>query len=71
MDISGLSNLTDMQGMLEKLNDNLDYPASKEQIMQTMDVVPQIPDQAKELAKNKLPDKEYGSIDDIKNALGL
>lgn len=71
MDMPNIGNLTNMSGMLDTLKDHVDFPATKDDIVSAMDNVSGVPGQAKDMVMDKLPDREYKSIDDIKNALGL
>lgn len=71
VDIPGLGNLPNINEITDKIGDAVNFPASKEDIVNTVDKIPELPDQAKDFLDSKLPDKEYNSIDDIKSAVGL
>jgi hypothetical protein len=70
MNIPGLDKVGGAGGMLDLLKDHINFPADKGQILQQVQNVPGIPDQAKDLIQSKLPDGTYNNIDEVKKAAG-
>ncbi len=71
VNIPGLDNIPNVNEVADKVDENVNFPATKNDILGAVDKIPQLPDQAKDFLSNKLPDREYSSIDDVKKELGL
>jgi hypothetical protein len=70
MNIPGLDSVGGSGAMLDMLKDKINFPADKGQILQTVQNVPGIPDQVKDMIQNKLPDGTYNNMDEVKKATG-
>lgn len=70
MDMSDIGNMVSGDS-LEALKDKVQFPATKQEIVEAVNKIPDIPEPVKELIQQKLPDKQYGSLDDIKSAVGM
>jgi hypothetical protein len=71
MDIPGIGNIANINDMLEKVKERLNFPVSKKQVVDVVDGIPGIPDQAKEWVRSRLPEGTYNGFDDLKKAVGL
>lgn len=69
--IPGMDDVPGLDQITKKVEEKVDFPASKEEIMGALDNVPEIPDQVKEMAEDRLADKEYKNINEVKNSIGL
>jgi hypothetical protein len=69
--VSSFANMGNVGEMLNNLKGKIDYPVKKEQIISIINDIPNIPEPVKKLIESKLPDGEYRSLDDIKNAVHL
>ncbi len=65
-----IPNFGDM-GNLDVLKNHIQFPVTKQQIVDTINKIPEIPDSIKTIIETKLPDGTYGSIEDIKKAIGI
>lgn len=70
MNISGIGNIVNGDS-LQILKDKVQFPATKQEVVEAVNNIPDIPDTVKSLIQEKLPDKKYGSINDIKSAVGM
>lgn len=57
--------------ILKNIEGKIHYPATKDQIVHVINDIPDIPDPAKQLVENKLPDGEYKNVDDIKKVIHI
>lgn len=71
MNMPGMGNLGDTSQIVNKLGDKIQFPASKGDVSSALDKVDDIPGPAKQMVKEKLPDKQFSNLDDIKSALGM
>lgn len=71
VNIPGLDKLPNVNEITDKVGEKVNFPASKNDILDAVDKIPQLPDQAKDFLSDKLPDKEYSSVDDVKSTIGL
>ncbi len=69
--IPGVGDFSKISGMIDKIGNSLNFPASKDEVVDAVNNAPEMPDQAKNYVQEKLPDKNFNSIDDVKNALGI
>lgn len=69
--IPGINGIPGLDKIEKKIEEQVDFPASKEEIMNALDNAPGIPDQIKKMADERLPEKEYKDAEDVKNSIGL
>lgn len=70
MDMGDLS-MPNMEQILESIKDRIDFPATKEMIVEEAGKAPGMADEAKDWLTNNLPDGMYKSIEEVKDALGM
>lgn len=70
MNIPGMNTIGNGGAMLDMLKDKINFPADKGQILQTVQNLPGIPNEVKQLIESKLPDGTYNNIDEVKKAAG-
>lgn len=71
VNIPGMGSSPNIEDIINQVKDRIDFPASKEKIIEAVNGMDTIPDQAKIMIADKFPDKQYDSIDDVKSAIGL
>lgn len=61
----------DRQNIVTHLREHQEYPATKEELMQTCDNLSEFGNEDKQWFMNKLPEGTYNSADEVIEALGL
>lgn len=71
VNIPGVGDFSKISGMIDNIGNSLDFPASKDEVVDAVKNAPELPDQAKNYVQEKLPDRNFNNIDEVKNALGI
>jgi Protein of unknown function (DUF2795) len=60
-----------MQELTKHLTADVKYPATKQAIVEACDNMAHVPDDARRVIKDNLPNREYASADDVMAALPM
>lgn len=62
---------SDKKEVMSHLEDDIEYPASKDQIVMACNQMSDVPEKDKEWFTKKLPDRTYQSAQEVKMAIGM
>lgn len=67
----GDTNMANMGNMLDDLKGRIDFPATKERIVEEANKMGEMMDEHKSWLRDNLPEGMYNSMDEVKDALGM